>query len=216
MPTRGGGPAGELIGRDGADLRTVVCHLGAGASACAIRGGASVDTTIGFTPLEGLVMATRCDTVDPGLMLWLLRRRGLPANEVDAALEQRSGLLALASTADARAVVERAAAGDPNARLALDVYSHRLRAAIAAMAAALDGLDVLVFTGAVGERSPAIRAAATDRLRHLGVSVDPDHNIDADADTEVSTDGATVHTLVVRAREDVQIAREVRAVLRRP
>ncbi len=125
-----------LLGRDGATLRIVSCHLGAGASLCAIAGGRSVDTTMGFTPLEGLVMATRSGSVDPGLLLWLLERGGVSQRELADALEHRSGLLGLAGTADMREVLERAQRGDDAASLALEVYVHRLRAGIAAMAAA--------------------------------------------------------------------------------
>ena len=144
--------------------RVVTCHLGAGASLCAVRDGRSVDTTMGFTPLEGLVMATRSGSIDPGLVLWLEEHERLAPHEVATALEQRSGLLALAGTADLREVEQRATNGDPDARLALDVYGHRLAAGIAAMAASLGGLDVLVFTGGVGEHSAPVRADAANRL----------------------------------------------------
>jgi acetate kinase len=193
--------------------RVVTCHLGAGASLAAVRDGRSVDTTMGFTPLEGLVMATRSGSVDPGLLLWLLERERLSVAEMSAALEHESGLLALAGTADMRAVLARAASGDGEARLALDVYVHRLRAGVAAMAAALGGLDALVFTGGVGERSAPVRAAAAGGLAFLGVAIDTARNEAADGDAEVSAGGAPVRTLVVRAREDLEIARQVRAVL---
>jgi acetate kinase len=147
--------AAELAGGS----RTVTCHLGAGASLAAVRDGVSVDTTMGFTPLEGLVMATRSGSVDPGLVLWLADHAGTPVAELAAALEHRSGLLGLAGTADMREVVAGAAAGLPDARLGLDVYTHRLRAGIAAMAAALGGLDVLVH-GQGGENSPVVRSEA--------------------------------------------------------
>jgi len=160
--------AATLLGRDLAGLRLVTCHLGAGASLCAIRDGRSVDTTMGFTPLEGLVMATRSGSVDPGLVLWLIRSAGIEPAEVENALAHRSGLLALAGTPDMRWVIARAADDDEDARLALDVYAHRLRAGIAAMTASLGGLDVLVFTGGVGERSPRIRREAAAGLGHLG------------------------------------------------
>src|SRR5438270_11656026 len=143
--------AAQLIGQPVAELRVVSCHLGAGASLAAVRGGRSVDTPMGFTPLEGLVMATRSGTVDPGLVLWLQEHAGLAAAQVSDALEHRSGLLALAGTADMREVVAGAGRGEPDAGLALEVYVHRLRAGVAAMAAAAGGLDALVFTGGVGE-----------------------------------------------------------------
>jgi len=194
--------------------RVVTAHLGAGASLAAVRDGRSVDTTMGFTPLEGLVMATRSGSVDPGLLLWLLDRERLGIEEMSAALEHEGGLLALAGTADMREVLARADGGDDEARVALGVYVHRLRAGIAAMAAALGGLDTLVFTGGVGERSAAVRAAAADGLGFLGVALDAGRNGAPDGDADVSADGAPVRTLVVPAREDLEIARQVRALLR--
>jgi acetate kinase len=201
--------AAEMAGA----TRIVTCHLGAGASLAAVRDGRSVDTTMGFTPLEGLVMATRSGSVDPGLLLWLLERESLEIDEMSAALEHDSGLLALAGTADMREVLARAGAGDGEARLALDVYVHRLRAAVAAMASALGGLDALVFTGGVGERSAPVRAMAADGLGFLGVAVDAARNDAAQGDADISASGAPVTTLVVAAREDLEIARQVRAVL---
>jgi acetate kinase len=208
----------ELLGREGdPDLRVVTCHLGAGASLAAVRGGRSVDTTMGFTPLEGLVMATRSGTVDPGMILWLAEHEGVAPAEISNGLEHRSGLLGLAGTADMRAVLDAAGAGQPDAGLALDVYLHRLRAGIGAMAASLGGLDAIAFTGGVGERSPAIRARAADGLGFLGVVLDPVVNLAAvggtgEPDRDVSAPGAAVRTFVVPAREDVEIARGVRAV----
>jgi acetate kinase len=193
--------------------RIVTCHLGAGASLAAVLDGRSVDTTMGFTPLEGLVMATRSGSVDPGLLLWLEERQALSPREMSEALEHESGLLGLAGNADMREVLARAEAGDESAQLALDVYVHRLRAGIGAMASALGGVDALVFTGGVGEHAPAIRARACDALAFLGVELDPQANAALTADGEIGTPGAAVRTLVVTAREDLEIARQVRAVL---
>ncbi len=199
--------ATELVGEA---ARVVTCHLGAGASLCAVLDGRSVDTTMGFTPLEGLVMATRSGSVDPGLVLWLITEAGLDAAAVTTALEKRSGLAGLsATTGDMREVLQ---AGDEAARLAVDVYVHRLRREIAAMAAALGGLDVLVFTGGVGEHAPAIRAAAAVGLGFLGVALDPDRNASTTADGDISA-GTGVRTVVVTAREDLEVARQVRALL---
>jgi acetate kinase len=207
--------AAVLLDRSAQGLRLVTCHLGAGASLAAVRDGRSVDTTMGFTPLEGLVMATRSGSVDPGLVLWLADHAGMPPEEVAATLEHRSGLLGLAGTADMRAILERSAAGDDAATLALEVYLHRLRGSIAAMTAALGGLDAIVFTGGVGERSPAIRAMTAEGLAYLGIALDPARNEDTsrDEDREIGAGDAPVRALVIAAREDVAIAREVRAVL---
>jgi acetate kinase len=205
--------AAELLGREAAPPRVVTCHLGAGASLAAVQGGVSVDTTMGFTPLEGLVMATRSGSVDPGLLLWLEQHAGLAPSELADALEQRSGLLGLAGTGDMRELLAAAAAGEPAAALALAVYLHRLRGAIASMAAAMGGLDALVFTGGVGEHAPEVRAGAADGLGFLGVSIDAARNAGARPDTDLSDGAARVRTLLLEAREDLQIAREVRALL---
>jgi acetate kinase len=202
-----------LLGRDAGELRIVSCHLGAGASLCAIENGRSIDTTMGFTPLEGLVMATRSGSVDPGLLLWLAEHEDLPAAELADALEHRSGLLGLSGSADMREILARVGAGEPRAGLALDVYIHRLRAEIAAMAAALGGLDALVFTGGVGERSPEVRSLTVAGLAFLGVSLDDERNRAAHADGEIGSACASARTLVVTAREDIEIARQTRAVL---
>jgi len=203
----------ELAGLDPESARIVSCHLGSGASLCAIRGGASVDTTMGFTPLEGIVMGTRSGTVDPGLVSWLSTTGGLPVAEVSRALEQRSGLLALAGTADMREVLAAREAGSRVARRALEVYQHRLRAGIAAMAAALGGLDALAFTGGIGEHAPAVRADAAAGLAFLGVALDPARNDAANGDADVSAPDAPVRTVVVTAREDAEIAAQVRHLL---
>jgi acetate kinase len=205
--------AAQLLDRPLGGLRIVTCHLGAGASLAAVLDGRSIDTTMGFTPLEGLVMATRSGTVDPGLVLWLEEHEHLAPHEVATALEQRSGLTALAGTGDMGAIEAAADRGDPNARLALDVYLHRLTSGIAAMSAATGGLDVLVFTGGVGEHSATVRRRAADRLAFLGVAVDHPRNDTAHDDGEITAPGATVRTLVITAREDLQIAGEARRLL---
>jgi acetate kinase len=173
------------------DARVVSCHLGAGASLCAIDHGVSVDTTMGFTPLEGLVMATRSGSVDPGLILWLEEHVGMPPEELAATLEHRSGLVGLAGSADMRAVLEAEARGEDDAVLGVAVYLHRLRAGIAAMTASLGGIDVLAFTGGVGENAAAIRKRALQGLEFLG----------------------PFDVRVIAAREDLEIAAGVRSVL---
>lgn len=202
----------ELLGREAGGLRLVSCHLGAGASACAILDGRSIETTMGFTPLEGLVMATRSGSVDPGLLLWLLERGELTATELADALEHEAGLKGLAGTADMREVQARANDGDGLAVLALDVYVHRLRAAIAAMAAALAGIDALAFTGGVGEGSAEVRARAIDGLGFLGLATDETANRAARRDADISASGAPARALVITAREDLEIARQTRTV----
>jgi acetate kinase len=206
--------AAQMLGRR--DLRLVSCHLGAGASLAAVRAGRSIDTTMGFTPLEGLVMATRSGSVDPGLLLWLLEREEVSEREMAEALEHDSGLAGLAGTADMCAVLERAARDDSEARLALDVYVHRLRAHIAAMAAALGGIDVLVFTGGVGENSDEIRALACDGLEFLGIALDPALNRGAKGNQPIAAADSPAAVLVIESREDLEIAAQVREVLMHP
>jgi acetate kinase len=198
--------AAELAGHPLEALRIVSCHLGSGSSLAAVRGGRSVDTTMGFTPLEGLVMGTRAGTVDPGLILWLIRDGRLDADAVNEGLEKHSGLLALAGTADMREVL--AAGGGAT----LDLYLHRLRALIAAMAAAMAGLDLLVFTGGIGENAAPIRSGAAEGLGFLGVAIDGDLN-QGSGDRVISPPGAPVRTMVVAAREDLEIVRQVRRLL---
>jgi acetate kinase len=203
--------AAELLEHRG--LRVVTCHLGAGGSLAAVREGRSVDTTMGFTPLEGLVMATRSGSVDPGLVLWLLEHNAMGEAELGYALEHSSGLRGLAGTADMREVLRRRDAGDDAAVLAFEVYIHRLRGGIAAMAAALDGLDALVFTGGVGERSAPVREETCLGLGFLGVELDPAANAAVAGDAEVTAADAAGSVLVVAAREDIEIAHQVRGVL---
>jgi acetate kinase len=204
--------AAELSGRPVGELRTISCHLGAGASLCAIAGGASVETTMGFTPLEGLVMATRSGSVDPGLVLWLIEEGRLTPEAVAHGLEHESGLQGLTGTGDMRAVIARALDGDADAVLGLDVYAHRLRGAIGELAVALGGVDVLAFTGGVGEHAAELRARVAGGLGLLGVGIDLERNAANPVDLDVGGADSTVRTLVVTAREDLEIARQVRAL----
>jgi acetate kinase len=212
-PTTPAGPGRATPDGTTAQPCIVSCHLGAGASLCAIADGHSRDTTMGFTPLAGLVMATRSGDVDPGLLLWLAEHERLSSAALADALEHDSGLQGLCGSADMRAILTRADAGEQQAQLALDVYLHRLRGAIAAMAAALEGLDVLVFTGGVGEHAAAVRARACAGLAFLGVHIEDARNRNASSDAEIGTSAARVRTLVLTSREDFEIARQVREVL---
>ncbi len=207
--------AAELAGRPVEELRLVTCHLGAGASLAAVLHGASVDTTMGFTPLDGLVMATRSGSVDPGLLLWLEEHMGMPPSELASTLEHRSGLAGLAGTGDLRAILEAEAAGDEQARLAVEVYLHRLRSGIASMAAATGGLDGLVFTGGVGENAPAVRERACAGLAFLGVELDEGANATAEPDADVAAPGSAVRVYLIHAREELVVARAVRSLLTR-
>jgi acetate kinase len=208
----------ELLNQPLSGLRLVTAHLGAGASLAAVAGGRSVDTTMGFTPLEGLVMATRSGSVDPGLLLWVQRHGGLDAAAVESALEHESGLLGISQRSSSVSdLLQLSAEGDEACALAIDVYLHRLRASIAAMAAAMGSLDALVFTGGVGEGSAEIRERACAGLGLLGLEIDPEANEGANGqDEDLSTHTAPSKVLVVRAREDLEIAAQVRTAISQP
>jgi len=186
--------------------RIITCHLGAGASLCAVHDGESIDTTMGFTPLEGLVMATRSGDVDPGLLMWLGQREP----ELADVLDHGSGLKGLAGSGDMRELLAR---DDADARLAVEVYLHRLRKAIGAMAASLGGVDVCVFTGGVGENSPEIRNRTIEGLGFLGLSVDDGINSAVTGDGDITAAHAAARTLVVAAREDLEMARQAHQLL---
>jgi acetate kinase len=204
----------ELVGRPLEDLRIVSCHLGAGASLAAVVAGRSVDTTMGFTPLEGLVMLSRAGSVDPGLLLWLVNQRGVRPDELASVLTRDSGLKGLSGTSgDLRDVMAGRAEGDADCSLAFDVFVHRLRREIGAMTASAGGLDLLVFTGGIGEHVPALRSAAVEGLVYLGLALDPSANEAATADAEVTGQGAAVSVAVVTAAEDREIARETHRLL---
>ncbi|MEO3750957.1 acetate/propionate family kinase [Streptomyces sp. B6B3] len=207
--------AAAALGRRPGELRVVLAHLGGGCSACAVREGRSVDTTMGFTPLEGLVMSHRSGSVDPGALLWLQTRRGRGAEEIAEALNHRSGLLALSgSSDDTRDLVRDRAAGDRRATLALDVFTHGVRRGVAAMAASLDRLDAVVFTGEIGEDQPEVREEVCAGLGALGVRGGLRVIEGAVPDTEVvSPPDAAVPVVVVPTGETRQVALETRAVL---
>jgi acetate kinase len=191
--------------------RLVVCHLGGGCSVTAVRDGRSVETSMGFSPLEGVPMATRSGTIDPEIVLHLIRHGLASAEEIEAALERESGLLGL-SGLSAR-VEELEASEEPEAGLALEVFAYRVACVVAASAVALDGLDALVFTAGVGERSPGVRSAVCGRLGFLGVELDEAANAAADGDAEVAAKGSSPRVAVVHAREDVVAARAARKIL---
>jgi acetate kinase len=208
------GRAAELVGRPVEELRIVVCHLGGGSSVTAVRGGRSVDTTMGFSPLEGMPMNTRSGSVDPGALVYVLREHGLSPEELDHVLNHDSGVVALAGGGAGLREIEAAAErGEPDARLAVDVYVHRLAGAVAAMAAAAGGIDVLVFTAGIGEKSPPVRAETCARLEFLGIEIDGGKNAHAMPDADVAAVGGSVRVLVIRAREELVAAQATRSLL---
>ena len=202
------GRAAEMIGRR--DLRLIIAHLGNGASVSAVCNGICVDTSMGFTPLEGLMMGTRSGTVDPGMIVHLLRHKGLSADELDHALNYESGLLGVSGvSSDLRQVLSELA-GNPNARLAVEVYVHRIRQTVGAMAATLGGVDALVFTAGVGEHAPEIRKRVCEKLNYLGLELDRTANETCKPDIDVAIPASAARILVIATREDLTIMRETR------
>ena len=208
------GRAPEFLGRDAARLRLVICHLGGGCSAAAVCEGRPVASTMGFSPLEGLMMGTRCGSIDPGLLLHVQRQFGFTPAEMDQALNHASGLLGISGvSADLAAIEAAAASGNARARLAFDMFADRVRSAVGSLAAAMGGIDVLVFTDRVGEHSPALRAAVGHGLEFMGLHLDDPANRQARADIDIATADSAVRILVLHTREELLIAREAQQVV---
>jgi len=205
--------AAELLGKEPAETDLVVLHLGNGSSACAVRGGRSVETSMGMSPLEGLVMGTRSGDVDPSLGAYLDRVAGLGVQEFERTLNKESGLLGLAGVSDLRVVEERAAAGDEDAELALEVMVHRLVKYIGAYAAVLGRVDAVVFTGGIGQNSSTVRARLADRLGLLGVQLDPQTNAELKGVGVVTASESRTAMLVVPTNEELEIALEAAQVV---
>jgi len=206
--------AAKRIGRR--DLRLVIAHLGNGASVSAVRDGVCIDTSMGFTPLEGLMMATRSGTVDPGILIYLLRHKGLDVEELDNALNHKSGLLGISGISSDLRVLLSELAHNPGARLAVDVYVHRIVQTIGAMVATLGGIDALVFTAGVGERAAKIRERVCEKLKYLGLEADAAANENCHPDADIATPASTARILVIATREDLTIMRETRRLVASP
>jgi acetate kinase len=203
------GRAAEILRRAPAGLRIINCHLGGGCSAAAIRGNMAIASTMGFTPLDGLMMATRPGTLDPGIFAHVARRHGLTADDLDAVLNQGSGLLGISGvSSDFSAVLRAAAEGNARARLAVEMFVDRVRAAVGALAVGMGGVDVLSFTDRVGENSPEFRAMACQGLECLGLRLDPLRNAANQPDSDISADDSPARILVIHTREELMIARE--------
>ena len=201
--------AAQILNRDLTDLRLISCHLGNGCSLAAVRGGWSVDTTMGFTPLDGLMMGSRSGAIDPGIIIHLLRRSDLTAEKLDKILNRNSGLKGISGvSSDMRQIGEAITQGNERAQLALDIYIHRLRAGIGAMLASLGGLDALIFTAGVGENSAAVRAAACEAFGFLGLKLDGEKNQHSPVDEDIAAVDSAARVLVIHTQEDWEIARE--------
>ncbi len=206
--------AAELLGRSPEEMRLVICHLGHGCSASAVRGGRCVDTTMGFTPLDGLMMGTRSGSIDPSIVLHVQQHRGLTAEQVEMALNHKSGLLGVSGVSDdMRQVLDAVRDGNIQAQLALAIYTRRVRQAIGALAVTLGGVDALVFTAGVGEHSGPVREAVCAGLECLGLELDVQANANCRPDAEVSSRSSRGRILVIATREDVTMLQEVIHVL---
>jgi len=208
--------AAQLLNRDLGSLKIVSCHLGNGCSLAAIAAGRSVDTTMGFTPLDGLMMGTRSGSVDPGILTYLMREQSVTGAELDETLNRKCGLLGISGVSgDMREILAAIQQRNQRAKLAFDMFVHRLRQGIAAMAASLQGVNVLLFTAGVGEHSPEIRKAACEGLTFLGIQLDAKKNAVSLGDQEISTSDSDVKVLVIRAQEDWAMAKACALVLAR-
>jgi acetate kinase len=209
--------AAQLLGRDLYSLKLVTCHLGNGCSLAAIREGRSIDTTMGFTPLEGLMMGTRSGSVDPGILTYLMRQGRLQAQGIDDLLNQQSGLLGISGiSGDMREIEAAMKQGHARAKLAFDIYVHRLQAGIGAMVAVLGGIEALVFTAGVGENSTEVREATCSQLGFLGLKLDPAANAQRPVDKDIAASDSAVRVLVIHAQEDWAIAKECWRLARVP
>jgi acetate kinase len=207
--------AAELLGRPLEQVNLITMHLGNGASVTAVEGGRSIDTSMGLTPLEGLVMGTRTGDLDPAVIFMLHRREGLSVDQIDRLLNSQSGLKGLTGANDLREIERRAAAGDADAEEALDVYCYRIRKYAGAYTAALGRVDALVFTAGVGENSDAVRARVCEGLGGLGVALDPARNAVRSRDARVISAGdSAVAVLVVPTNEELEIATQTLAAIR--
>jgi acetate kinase len=203
------GRAAQILGRNLADLKLISCHLGNGCSLAAIRTGKSIDTTMGFTPLDGLMMGTRSGSVDPGILTYLMREKKLDGKALDELLNSKSGLLGISGiSADLREIIAAMNSGNQRAQLAIDIFVHRLRAGIGSMLAALNGADAIIFTGGIGENSPEVRGETCNHFSFLKLALDSTKNFTKPLDTDISSPESSVRILVIRAQEDWAIARE--------
>ena len=205
----------EVMGKDIKDLKIVTCHLGNGASLCAVKNGVSIDTTMGFTPLDGIVMGTRSGSIDPAIVLYLINELKYSTEDVNTLLNKKSGVLGISGvSSDFRDIEDAAAKGDERAILALDIYHYRIRTQIGAYAAAMGGVDAIVFTAGVGENGPETREACLEGLEFLGVKVDKEKNNVRGKVREISTEDSTVKAFVIPTNEELVIARDTKNLVK--
>jgi acetate kinase len=208
--------AADILGKDLASLRLITCHLGNGCSLAAIKNGRSVDTTMGFTPLDGLMMGSRSGSIDPGILIYLLRQSNYSVERLDYVLNKASGLRGISGvSSDLPQVMEAIAQGNYRAQLAWDMYVHRLRSGIGSMLASLGGLDALIFTAGVGEKSPGIRQAVCEAFGFMGLKIDPEKNQNHPVDVDIATPESAVRVLAIHTQEDWAIAQQCWQILQK-
>jgi len=206
--------AARMLGRDAANCKVIVCHLGNGCSLCAVRNGTSCDTTMGFTPLDGLVMGTRSGAIDPGILVYLMEKEAPTHDQLDDLLDRKSGLLGVSgATSDMREIIDARQNGDERASLAFDVFVHSLSGYIGSMLARLNGADALVFTGGIGERASAVRSAACQSFAFAGIELDEAKNNSCIDDANISTAKSKISVLVIHTRENWAIAKEAQRLI---
>lgn len=205
---------GELIGSDMSDKKIVTCHLGNGASICAIDGGKCVDTTMGFTPLDGLLMGTRCGAVDPSVVLYIMKNEGLTPDEMNDLLNKKSGFIGLCGLSDSRDLLAAAASGDKKARLVLDMFRYQVKRYIGSYAAVMNGLDAIVFTGGIGENSEEMRQEVCEELDFIGVKIDQKVNLELNHNQgKISTSDSKVDIWIIPTNEELLIARDTKELI---
>ncbi len=208
------GRAAELMGKKIEDTKIVTCHLGNGASICAVNGGKSMDTTMGFTPLAGLAMGTRCGDIDPAIVTFIMNKKNYTAEQVNDYMNKQSGMLGVSGiSSDFRDILKADEEGNERAKIALDMFCYRVRNYIAQYAGVMGGLDAIVFTAGVGENNPFIRSRSTTRLGFLGIEIDEAKNNTKAEEIDVSTENAKVRTFVIATNEELAIARECKTLL---
>ena len=205
--------AAELMGRDIADLKIISCHLGNGASIAAISGGKSIDTSMGFTPLEGLMMGTRSGDIDPGAIFYIMKKENLTLHEIDSMLNKHSGLYGVAGVSDMRDIEKGIAEDDRLCKVAFDMYEYRIRKYIGSYIAAMNGVDAIIFTAGIGENTPTLRTALVARLPYLGITLDEEQNKKRGEDTEISSPGSKVRVFVIPTDEELVIARDTASIV---
>ncbi len=201
--------AAELAGRPVRDLKIITCHLGNGCSIDAVRNGYAVETSMGFTPLEGLIMGTRTGDIDAAAVLYIMKKEGITAEEMDTILNKKSGLLGISGiSSDMREIIEASQNGNKRAEMAIDMYCYRIKKYISAYTGILEGLDTLVFTAGVGENSPLVRSKICEGLSFLGINIDDAKNDSAKGETEISKDDSSVQVFIIPTNEEIVIAHE--------